>query len=134
MIAGYALTVESADAGGRGDRDTALRVRDVEPEQAWLRQATTPLHAPPMPRLAETEARRPHPLVRRRACQNSLREHSGGSVEIEDILRGLRDTYGEERLPQRVMFGELVGGKGYSGGQEKDWMVCLEEDMSAFGI
>ena len=25
---------------------------------------------------------------------------------------------GEERLPQRVMFGELVGGKGYSGGQE----------------
>ena len=26
---------------------------------------------------------------------------------------------GEERLPHRVMFGELVGGKGYSGGQEK---------------
>ena len=26
---------------------------------------------------------------------------------------------GEERLPQRVMFGELVRGKGYSGGQEK---------------
>ena len=27
---------------------------------------------------------------------------------------------GEVRLPQRVMFEELVGGKGYSGGQEKD--------------
>ena len=27
---------------------------------------------------------------------------------------------GEERLPQRVMFGGLVGGKGYSGGQEKN--------------
>ena len=26
----------------------------------------------------------------------------------------------EERLPQKVMFGELVGAKGYSGGQEKD--------------
>ena len=25
-----------------------------------------------------------------------------------------------KRLPQRVMFGELVGGKGYSGGKEKD--------------
>ena len=37
---------------------------------------------------------------------------------------------GEERLPQRVMFGELVGGKGYSGGQEKDWMDHLKEDMS----
>ena len=29
------------------------------------------------------------------------------------------------------MFGELVGGKGYSGGQEWDWMKDLEE---AFGI
>ena len=33
---------------------------------------------------------------------------------------------GEERLPRRVMFGKLVGGKGYSGGQEKDWMVHLK--------
>ena len=41
---------------------------------------------------------------------------------------------GEERLPQRVMFGELVGGKGYSGGQEKDGMAYLEEDMSVFGM
>ena len=35
---------------------------------------------------------------------------------------------GEERLPQRVMFGELVGG------QENDWMVHLRGDMSAFGM
>ena len=41
---------------------------------------------------------------------------------------------GEERLPQRVVFGELVEGKGYSGGQEKDWMVHLNENMSAFGM
>ena len=41
---------------------------------------------------------------------------------------------GEERLPQRVMFGELVGGKGYSRGQEKDWMAHLKEDMSVFGM
>ena len=37
---------------------------------------------------------------------------------------------GEERLPQRrVILGELVGGKGYSGGQEKDWMAHLKEDI-----
>ena len=41
---------------------------------------------------------------------------------------------GEERLPQRVMFGELLGGKGYSGGQEKDLMSHLKEDMSVFGM
>ena len=41
---------------------------------------------------------------------------------------------GEERLPQRVMFREFVGGKGYSGGQEKYWMDHLKEDMSVFGM
>ena len=40
----------------------------------------------------------------------------------------------EERLPERVMFGGLVGGKGYSRGQEKNWMVRLKEDTSAFGM
>ena len=41
---------------------------------------------------------------------------------------------GEERLP-RVMFGETLGGKGYSGGQEWDWTKDLEEDLEeAFGI
>ena len=39
---------------------------------------------------------------------------------------------GEERPPQRVVFGELVGGKGYSGGQGKDWLAHLKEDMSVF--
>ena len=33
---------------------------------------------------------------------------------------------GKERLPQRVMFGGLVEGMGYSGGQEKHWMERLE--------
>ena len=36
------------------------------------------------------------------------------------LFAGFVARTGEERLPQRVMFGELVGGKGYSGGQEKD--------------
>ena len=31
------------------------------------------------------------------------------------------------------MFGELVGGKGYSRGQEKNWPAHLKEDMSVFG-
>ena len=39
---------------------------------------------------------------------------------------------GEVRLPQRVMFEELVGGKGYSARQEKDWIDHLKEDMSVF--
>ena len=50
------------------------------------------------------------------------------------LFAGFTAHMGEERLPQRVMFGELVGGKGYSGGQEKDWMAHLKEDMSVFGM
>ena len=63
------------------------------------------------------------------------------SENIEAIVRKRRILFagfvarmGEERLPQRVMFGELVGGKGYSGGQEKNWLVHLKEDMSVFGM
>lgn len=37
---------------------------------------------------------------------------------------------GEERLPRTVAFGELVGGKGDPGGQEKDWIVRLGEDIA----
>ena len=40
---------------------------------------------------------------------------------------------GEERLPQGVMFGELVGGEDYLKGQEKDWLAHLKEDTSVFG-
>lgn len=33
---------------------------------------------------------------------------------------------GNERILKRVMLGEVVGGKGYFGGQERDWVGCLE--------
>ena len=63
------------------------------------------------------------------------------SESIEAIVRKRRILFagfvarmGEERLPQRVMFGEFVGGKGYSEGQEKDWMDHVKEDMSFFGM
>ena len=50
------------------------------------------------------------------------------------LFAGFVTRMGEERLPKRVMFGEMVGGKGYSGGQEWDWMRYLEEDLKEFGI
>ena len=40
----------------------------------------------------------------------------------------------EERLPRRVISGEMLGGKGCSGGQEWDWMKDPEEVFEAFGI
>ena len=49
------------------------------------------------------------------------------SESVETTIRRQRILFagyvarmGEERLPRRVMFGEMLGGKGYSGGQEWD--------------
>ena len=33
-----------------------------------------------------------------------------------------------------MMLGEILGGKGYSGGQEWDWMNDLDEDLKTFGV
>ena len=40
----------------------------------------------------------------------------------------------DTRLPKYVMFGEMVGGAGCVGGQEKEWMGCFLDDFRAFGI
>ena len=40
----------------------------------------------------------------------------------------------DTRLPKCVMFGEMVGGAGCLGGQEKKWMGCFPDDLRAFGI
>ena len=41
----------------------------------------------------------------------------------------------DARLPKWVMFGELVGGAGCVGGEEKEWMgFFLDDDLRAFGI
>ena len=42
----------------------------------------------------------------------------------------MKDT----RLPKCVMFGEMLGGAGCVGGQEKEWMGCFLDDLRAFGI
>ena len=40
----------------------------------------------------------------------------------------------DTRLPECVMFGELVRGAGCVGGQEKEWIGCFLDDLRAFGI
>ena len=50
------------------------------------------------------------------------------------LFAGFVARMGEERLPLRVMLGELVGGESYSVGPDKDWMAHLKDDMSVFGM
>ena len=40
----------------------------------------------------------------------------------------------DTRLPKCAMFGEMVGGAGCVGDQEKKWMGCFLDDLRAFGI
>ena len=64
-----------------------------------------------------------------------------GIDSIEAILRRRRILFArfvahmeDTRLPKCAMFGELVGGAGCVGGQEKGWMGCCLDDLRAFGI
>ena len=64
-----------------------------------------------------------------------------GSESIETTLRRRRILFAEfvarmedTRLPKCVMFGEIVGGAGCVGGQERVWMGCFLDDLRAFGI
>lgn len=41
---------------------------------------------------------------------------------------------GDERLLKRVISEELVDNKGYSGGQEEEWMRRLKTDLLKFGV
>ena len=62
-------------------------------------------------------------------------ENIGTTVRKGRILfAGFLARMDNERLPKRVMFGELEGGKGYVGGPEQDWMDCLEHDLSLFNL
>ena len=38
----------------------------------------------------------------------------------------------DTRQPKWVMFGEVVGGRGLRGGQEKEWTGWLLDDLRAF--
>ena len=62
-----------------------------------------------------------------------------GSASIEVTLSRRRILFAgfvvrmeDTRLPKCVMFGELVGGAGCVGGQEKEWMGCFLDDRWGF--
>ena len=64
-----------------------------------------------------------------------------GSESIEATLRRRRILFAgfvarteDTRLTKCVMLGEMVGGAGCVGGQEKEWMGCFLDDPRAFGI
>ena len=50
------------------------------------------------------------------------------------LLVGFVARMEDTRLSKYVMFGELVGGAGCAGGQEKERMGCFLDDLKAFGI
>ena len=64
-----------------------------------------------------------------------------GSESIEATLRRRRILFAgfvarmeDTRLPKCVMFGEMMGGAGCVGGQEKRWVGYFLDDLRAFGI
>ena len=48
------------------------------------------------------------------------------TVRRRTMFAGFVARMEEQHLPRRVMLGEMLGGKGYPGGQEWDWMKDLD--------
>ena len=51
-----------------------------------------------------------------------------------EFFAGFVARIDNERLPKRVICGEVDRGKGCSGGQQYDWMGCVERDLSLFNL
>ena len=69
---------------------------------------------------------------------DTLMQRKTGSESIEATIRRRRILFADlvarmedTRLPKCVMLGELMGNAGCVGGQEKEWMGCLLDDLRA---
>ena len=119
---------QNLDSKSRGTRDNAVRLREVEPARVPLRHAV-----PRPPQLLDSLHRlagaQPRTLIKT------------GSESIEAALRRRRILFAgfvarmeDTRLPNCVMFGDLVGGASCVGGQGKKWMGWFLDDLRASGI
>ena len=112
-------------------------MRDVEPETPDYYDILRQVHHSMLFRCLGWRKRKhdDHTLSYVDAFAKTASESIETTVRQRRILfAGFVARMGGERMPRRVMFEGLVGGKGYSGGQEKDWMVRSKEDMTEFGI
>ena len=55
-------------------------------------------------------------------------------MQEADLVCGIVARMEDTRLPRCVMFGELVGGVGFVGGEGKEWLGCFLDDLRSFGI
>ena len=128
---------QNPDAQSQDTRGNAVRMHHVEPGRVPLRHATpSPPQLPDsLHRLAKEQSHRPPDFY----LDTLLKT---GSKSIEAIIRrrcifftGFVARMEDTRLPKCVMFGELVGDRGCVGGGEgKNWMGCVLDDLRAFGI
>ncbi|CAM9851475.1 unnamed protein product, partial [Choristocarpus tenellus] len=51
------------------------------------------------------------------------------ACKLRLLFSGSVGHMGDERLPNIFMFGEIATRKRKQGGQEKNWLTCLHEDL-----
>ena len=85
-------------------------------------------------RLAKESSRRPPAFLSSMVLKTGV-----GSIEAtirrrQILFAGFVARMEDTRLPKCVMFGVVVGGAGFVGGQKKSWMGCFLNGLRAFGI
>ena len=76
-----------------------------------------------------------HPISYLDTLMKTGSESIGATLRRRRILfAGFVARMEDTRLPKCVVFGEMVGGAGCVGGQEKEWVGCFLDDLRAFGV
>ena len=122
---------QDPNAKCRATQDNAVRLRHVEPVRVPLRHAApSPPQLPSsLHRLTKAQSPRPPDFLSRHCYED------GESESIEVTLRRRRILFAgfvgrmeDTRLPKCVMFGEMMEGPGFVGGQKIEWMGCFLND------
>ena len=85
--------------------------------------------------LAKAKSRRPPDFLSGHTLVKTVSESIETTLRRRRILfAGFVARMEDTRLSKCVMFGEIMGGAGCVGDQEKEWMGCFLENLRAFGI
>ena len=128
---------QNADAMSRGTRDSAVRLRHVEPARVPLRHdAPRPPQLPDsLHRMAKEQSHLPRDFLSGYAYEDGKLEHRGYFTQEADSVRGICGAHGGYETA-KVRDVRRTGGRAPAawGGREKKRMGCFLDDLRTFSI
>ena len=112
---------QNPDAKTQGTRDSAVRLRHVEPARVPLRRAapSPPQVLDSLHRLAKAQSRRPPDFLSGHSYQDEKGEHRGDLTQEADLVCGICGAHGGYETAEARDVRRNGGGRGLCGGAGK---------------